>query len=86
MTNQDQLRIQVAKAILSDERGKGYFITEQGLTEFLSIVLEANQEEALTTAREILKDRNSEYRYYYDESSGSETLAGRLTEIGKKLE
>jgi hypothetical protein len=84
MTKHDPLRLQVAKAIQSDEKGMEYFITDEGLADFLSTTLEADQEEALKIAKEILEDRNSLYRYYYDERSGPESLAGRLSEIGKR--
>jgi hypothetical protein len=82
MAENNKLRLQLAMAIQSDEKGKGYFTTEQQLSEFLSLVLKANKEEALHVAREILEDRDGS-RYYYFEPGGPETLAGRLAAIGQ---
>ena len=81
----DMFLKQVAKAIQSDDKGLGFFTTEQGLTDFLVSVLGAEEADAKRTAQHMLNDDRRGNRYYYlPEGGGEETLAGLLKGIASK--
>lgn len=55
----------VAKAIQSDDKGLGFFTTEEGLTDFLVGTLRCNEADANQTARHMLNEDRRGNRYYY---------------------
>lgn len=82
----EKLPLLVAKAIQSDNKGKGYFTTQEGLTDFLAVVLEVNQNVASQLAAEILKDRASQGYYYYETEVGRDGLEGGVVTLAERLE
>lgn len=83
--NNDMFFKQVAKAIQSDDKGLGFFTSEQGLTDFLVSVLGADVADAKRTAQHMLNEDRRGNRYYYLPEGGSEdTLAGLLKGIASK--
>lgn len=83
--NNDAFLKQVAKAIQSDDKGLGFFTSEQGLTDFLVSMLGAEQANAKRTAQHMLNDDRRGNRYYYLPEGGSEdTLAGLLKGIASE--
>lgn len=81
------LATQVAKAIQSDEQGKKFFTTEQGLVDFLVATLGADPAKAAETARHMIKDDLRGNRYYYlPEGGGPQTLSDLLKNLIKPKE
>ena len=80
----DSLSLQLAKAIQSDEQGRGYFTTEEGLVDLLTAALGTSKDDATRLARDILIDRKGARYYFYSSSTSGDfvesqkVLAGRL--------
>ena len=84
MSNIDYVSL-VAKAIQSDDKGLGFFTTEQGLSDFLVAMLHCSEADANRTARHMLNEDRRGNRYYYLPEGGSEkTLADLLKGIAPK--
>ena len=82
----DGLRLQIAKAIQSDEEGRRYFANEDGLTTFLAETLRTSANDARAIARDILRDREHQRYYYFKSDDGTFDVSQQtLTQLLRTL-